>query len=65
MAKLDRLRAVREDAEQAFKDALHAEHEWIRHLLKTGPRGTQKALAEHGPYSRQHLDRIRRGKTSG
>jgi hypothetical protein len=65
MAKLDKLRENAARAEEAWKEALREEHDWIRKILKNGPRGTQKMLVERGMYSRQHLDRIRRGKTSG
>ncbi|MEV6555891.1 hypothetical protein AB0M22_09255 [Nocardia sp. NPDC051756] len=65
MAKLERLKAAREQADEAAKDALKAEHEWIRKILKAGPHGIQAELVRRGIYSRQHLDRIRRGKTSG
>ncbi|MEV6432606.1 hypothetical protein [Nocardia sp. NPDC051463] len=65
MAKLDRLREKRENAEKEYRNALHDEHEWIRKILRLGPHGIQAKLVDRTGYSRQHLDRIRRGKTSG
>lgn len=65
MSKLDRLREKREKAEKDYRAALHNEHEWIRKILNLGPHGIQAKLVERSGYSRQHLDRIRRGKTSG
>lgn len=59
------LKAKTEKAKAAYSAALAEEHDAIRELLASGPRGTQKALVERGLYSRPHLDRIRRGKTSG
>ena len=65
MRDIDKLRAKTQKAKDAYDTALAEEHEAIRELLKSGPRGTQKALVDRGLYSRPHLDRIRRGKTSG
>lgn len=65
MNKLSELIANRKKAQADYKEALDAEHEAIREVLKVGPHGTLTALIEPTGYSRQHLDRIRRGKTSG
>lgn len=65
MNELDKLQAKRIRAKDAYDAALAEEHEAIRKILKAGKHGTQAALAQRTGYSRQHLDRIRRGKTSG
>jgi hypothetical protein len=63
--RIEELQAEADRAKDAYSKALAKTHDAIRELLTTGPRGAQKALVERGRYSRPHLDRIRRGKTSG
>lgn len=63
--RIAELKAKTEKAKKGYDAALAEEHQVIRDFLKNGPRGAQKALVDNGIYSRPHLDRIRRGKTSG
>lgn len=65
MAELDEL-IGKKDADKKVADAsLAAVHDKIREILDDGSHGVQAALTRRTKYSRQQLDRIRRGITSG
>lgn len=65
LEELANLIATTDQAEAAYKATLATQHDKIRHILATHPHGIQAELVRRFGISRQHLDRIRRGKTSG
>ncbi|MFE4459523.1 hypothetical protein ACFROC_19385 [Nocardia tengchongensis] len=65
MTELDDLIGKHEADKQAASESLAAVHGKIREMLDAGPHGIQAALTRRTKYSRQQLDRIRRGLSSG
>ncbi|WP_029926400.1 hypothetical protein [Nocardia otitidiscaviarum] len=65
LADLDKLTQAKIHAHETYTKAVEAEHAKIREILATFPWGIRTRLVEHTGYTPSHLDRIRKGKTSG